>query len=102
MDMELSNLIGSVLFFKPDGLDERGLIKIREFSIKRNLNLIRQSDISEVYFLLNEYEECFIFEKNRIFFTRKYGYDEDRLKRRFFDVLAEDDRDIIYSLLDVL
>lgn len=100
--MELSKLIGSVLFFKPDGLDERGLIKIREFSTERNLNLISQTDISEVYFLLNEYGECFSFEKNKIYFSRKYGYDEDRLKRRFFDVLTDDDRSIIYSLLDVL
>lgn len=100
--MEFHKLVGSILVFKNDGIGEDELKVMENFFFERKIVIMGSHDISEAYFLLYDYRDCFTLRDNRIYRKREYMDNSYLLKKRFFDRLSCEDKSIVYSVLNML
>lgn len=100
--MKLSSVIGSILLFKPSGIDE-GMIHDIAFYSKSvgNFNF-HYTDISSVIYNLDNYDEYFKLKGSKIMKTDYYEEHVDIFKYRFFDVLSEKEKMIIYKIISLI
>ena len=100
MNLSLPMLIGSLLFFKQDGINEQMLIHIENYSKNNNLKILTYHDMAKIICELDDYRYCFDLKRDRITTTDFYKNDRQLFKERFFDRLSVENRNIIYKLLN--
>lgn len=101
--MQLQALIGSILALKIEPITHSDLETIRESLEKENIeniDLIKLADIPSVVYELRDYSNYFSLSINKIGISREYENNAIALKQRFFDRLNNNDKAIIYSIIN--
>lgn len=99
--MLLSNLIGSLLIFQHNGIGNNE-IKCIEADCFQLFSISLSKGITQVYYELSDYDDCFEFEYNKIVANRYYFNNTHLLKKRFFDNLSDDEKRKIYRLINMI
>ncbi|MDO4921396.1 MAG: hypothetical protein Q4E64_06195 [Phascolarctobacterium sp.] len=99
--MVLSNLIGSLLLFQRTGIGENE-IRIIAKNFNNILSVSLDKNITQIYRELNDFNDCFDFQDNKIVKTEYYYSNTQMLKKRFFDRLSDDDKNKIYTIVNML
>ena len=99
--MYLPSLIGSILSFKNTGIGQQEL-DIISGCCEDTLDFILADTINQLYYELSDYDEYFSMHNCHIVISETYGYDSLFLRKRFFESLDDDDKCIIYSILNMI
>lgn len=97
--MNLANMIGALLVFKHDGIDEKSINLIKQDDEVKKMSILANYDMSKVCYELLDYDDCFVIKENVIDKTVYYKHQNLLFKERFFDILSNDEKRIIYKLL---
>ena len=99
--MLLPNLIGSLLALQGNGIGDEEIKNIEQYCLN-SLQISISSNITEIYYEVSNYDDCFAFYNNKIVMTEYYLKNNYLLKKRFFDVLSEKEKKGIYALINII
>ena len=99
--MLLPNLIGSLLALQGNGIGDKEIKNIEQYCLNK-LQISINKNITEIFYELSNYDDCFAFYNNKIVMTEYYLKNNQNLKKRFFDVLSDDEKEEIYILINII
>ena len=99
--MRICSLIGSLIVFKKNGISNMELERICE-KVNNMRGMCSSHTIEQVYCELSDFDDCFQFKNDKIIISKYYLNNEYLLKKRFFDLLNDEEKRIVYEILNQL
>ena len=98
--MQIQDLVGSLLSLTLEPITNAEMCVIKNCLEEYNIEFISSYNISNISYQLIDYDNYFDISKTQINVSSNYYNSIHLIKKRFFDSLNDDDKLVIYKIIN--
>lgn len=102
MNMKITDLIGSILYFEKDGIGIDAIEIISNICVDDSIKIHLKKSISSLYCELYDPNGCFNLIDDKIVPCKEKQYCDDLLKELYFNRLTSEEKNQVYCIVNRL